>query len=423
MDSGQNIPARRSDTILQTRREPLPWPDDRTFRILSLDGGGIKGIFPAAILAYLEENWLNGQPIGDYFDLIAGTSTGGIIALGLGAGLAARSLLDLYVNEGHRVFPPRQRQKSNRLIRRLSSNRYDRAALDELLWQILGVKTLRESRYRLLIPATEAKHGDPAVYKTPHHPRTIAKSGMELYKGRTSERWECVDMEAAESLFGCLEQVADPRRPRGVRHPFQAILRLTLLGLVCGQTTMAHIALFARMHWMTLKEPLGFVRDHPPHATTISRTLAGVSYEQLQGALTGWVAQVVSDREMSAAVDGKWAKQSEDAQGNPLVMVNVLAHDLRLCLAQWPASEKRYEPGVLREQLGWLFESYPGLQLLTMDALYAERDLCQAIVSHGRDYLVRIKGNRPEVLTALAGGFAGEELGEPEAETVEKKRA
>ncbi len=230
-------------------------------------------------------------------------------------------------------------------------------------------------------------------------------------------------MEAAESLFGCLEQVADPRRPRGVRHPFQAILRLTLLGLVCGQTTMAHIALFARMHWMTLKEPLGFVRDHPPHATTISRTLAGVSYEQLQGALTGWVAQVVSDREMSAAVDGKWAKQSEDAQGNPLVMVNVLAHDLRLCLAQWPASEKRYEPGVLREQLGWLFESYPGLQLLTMDALYAERDLCQAIVSHGRDYLVRIKGNRPEVLTALAGGFAGEELGEPEAETVEKKRA
>ena len=97
-------------------------------------------------------------------------------------------------------------------------------------------------------------------------------------------------MEAAESLFKCLEQVADPRKARGVRDPFQAILRLTLLGLVCGQTTMAHIALFARMHWTVLKEPLGFVRDHPPHATTISRTLAGVPCEQLQGALTGWVA-------------------------------------------------------------------------------------------------------------------------------------
>ena len=201
-----------------------------------------------------------------------------------------------------------------------------------------------------------------------------------------------------------------------MRHPFQAILRLTLLGLVCGQTTMAHIALFARMHWPMLKEPLGFVRDHPPHATTISRTLAGVPYEQLQGALTGWVARMVADQE----VDGKWAKQSEDKGGNPLVMVNVLAHDLRLCLVQWPASEKRYEPGVLREHLAQLFERYPGLRLLTMDALYSERDLCQAIVGHGRDYLVRIKGNQPEVLAALADGFAVEELGEPEAETLEK---
>ena len=170
MNVERDKPTRRSDTILQTRRQPLPWPDDANFRILSIDGGGIKGIFPAAILTCLEDTCLDGQPIGDYFDLIAGTSTGGIIALGLGTGLAARSLLDLYVDEGHRVFPPKQRQKGRRLFRRLSRNRYDRTALDELLHQTLGTRTLRESKYRLLIPATEAKHGDPAVYKTPHHP-------------------------------------------------------------------------------------------------------------------------------------------------------------------------------------------------------------------------------------------------------------
>ena len=61
---------------------------------------------------------------------------------------------------------------------------------------------------------------------------------------------------------------------------------------------------------------------------------------QLQGALTGWVARVVADQEVS--VDGKWAKQSEDANGTP--MVNVLAHDLRLMAGM----EKRYEPGVLQ---------------------------------------------------------------------------
>ena len=163
-------PTRRSGTILPARREPLPWPEDTPFKILSLDGGGIKGIFPAGILTFLEENCLDGQPIGDYFDLITGTSTGGILALGLGAGLSARALLDLYVNEGHRVFPPHQRRRGLRLWRRLLRNRYDRTALDELLQQTLGPKTLRDSRYRLLIPATEARHGDPAVFKTPHHP-------------------------------------------------------------------------------------------------------------------------------------------------------------------------------------------------------------------------------------------------------------
>ena len=142
-------------------------------------------------------------------------------------------------------------------------------------------------------------------------------------------------------FFSCLDQIPDPRKARGVRRPFQAILRLALLGLVCGQTTMPRIALFARLHWPVLKEPLGFSRDHPPHATAISRTLAGIPWEQLQDALASWVAQVAADHGMSAPVDGKRAKQSVDQSGNPLVMVNVLAHDLRLCLAQWPASEKR----------------------------------------------------------------------------------
>ena len=199
--------------------------------------------------------------------------------------------------------------------------------------------------------------------------------------------------------ISCVFQVFRPFQPLhtlvrgGQRNPAPLLSHSAFdpAGLGLRSDHMAHIALFARLHWPTLKEPLGFLRDHPPHATTISRTLAGVPYEQLQGALTGWVARVAGEQELNVPVDGKWARHLEDAQGNPLVMVNVLAHDLKLCLAQWPAPEKRHEPGVLREQLGQLFERYPGLRLLTMDALYAERDLCQAIVSHGRDCLVRSK--------------------------------
>ena len=64
-----------------TRRQPQPWDAEKPFRILSIDGGGIKGIFPAAFLAQIELHLLNGRSVADNFDLIAGTSTGGILAL------------------------------------------------------------------------------------------------------------------------------------------------------------------------------------------------------------------------------------------------------------------------------------------------------------------------------------------------------
>jgi predicted acylesterase/phospholipase RssA len=74
---------RRAHSLKQ-RRKPLPWPKDKPFKILSLDGGGIRGVYTATILALIEKEITGGEPIADYFDTIAGTSTGGIIALGLG---------------------------------------------------------------------------------------------------------------------------------------------------------------------------------------------------------------------------------------------------------------------------------------------------------------------------------------------------
>ena len=55
------------------------------FRILSIDGGGIKGVFPASFLSTIEDT-INDK-VSNYFDLIVGTSTGGIIALGIGMSL------------------------------------------------------------------------------------------------------------------------------------------------------------------------------------------------------------------------------------------------------------------------------------------------------------------------------------------------
>ena len=76
--------------------------DERPRRILSIDGGGILGTFPAAFLAEMEKDL--DHPIGSYFDLIAGTSTGGILAIGLAMGIPASSLLDLYEKPGPEIF-------------------------------------------------------------------------------------------------------------------------------------------------------------------------------------------------------------------------------------------------------------------------------------------------------------------------------
>ena len=162
-------PQRRSEGIQQLRRDPVPWQNGRPFRILSIDGGGIKGILPAAVLACLEQECLDGQIIGDYFDLIAGTSTGGILALGLGAELTAGEMLRMYLEEGNRVFPSKNRGLRG-WARRWVSAQYDRSPLDELLTQRLEDKTMRESKYRLLIPSTEGRNGEVWVFKTPHHP-------------------------------------------------------------------------------------------------------------------------------------------------------------------------------------------------------------------------------------------------------------
>lgn len=164
-----DFPPRRTEGVLHTRREPVQWSNDLPFRILSLDGGGIKGVFPAAVLAYLEKRYLDGKSMGDYFDLIAGTSTGGILAIGMGAGLTAGEILRMYLEEGHQVFPSKERGLAGR-ARRLVSAQYDRGPLDELLKQKLGERTLRESRHRLLIPSTEGRNGEVWAFKTPHHP-------------------------------------------------------------------------------------------------------------------------------------------------------------------------------------------------------------------------------------------------------------
>jgi predicted acylesterase/phospholipase RssA len=114
-----------------------------------------------------------GKRLLDYFDLIAGTSTGGIIALGLGLGLPAAHIRDFYIREGPRIFPTQGR--AGRLavtLRRWFRRGYDPGPLEAALKTCLGYDTpLGASRTRLVIPAFDAERADVYLFKTAHHPR------------------------------------------------------------------------------------------------------------------------------------------------------------------------------------------------------------------------------------------------------------
>ena len=157
----EHIPSKRSSGTLQRRRAPLFWPEGRAFRILSIDGGGIRGIFPAAFLAGLERRWLGADSISRYFDLIAGTSTGGIIALGLASGHTAAEICRLYVERGYEIFPPipdnwfGDLRRDWRRIFQLFKFRYDRRSLDRILRELFGTRTFGDTSTRLCIPSFE----------------------------------------------------------------------------------------------------------------------------------------------------------------------------------------------------------------------------------------------------------------------------
>lgn len=146
-------------------------PSTKPFKILSIDGGGIKGTFVASFLAELEKKYCkSGENAASYFDLIVGTSTGGILALGLGLGIPATDILNFYQKYGPQIFPQTIRLPK-KLLKWILKGKYDRAPLEDALKNVFGNRKLGEAITRLVIPSFNLQTGEVHLYKTAHHER------------------------------------------------------------------------------------------------------------------------------------------------------------------------------------------------------------------------------------------------------------
>jgi len=162
---GAELSAAPDESVPQPESDFVPDWSGRC-QLLSLDGGGIRGLFSAAILAKLEED--TKTEITRHFDLVAGTSTGGIIAIGLGLGLSPRQIVEFYVEHGPRIF--RNPLGLRGLLRPLWP-KFGPAALREALRSTFGERPLGASRKRLVVPSYNLGEHDVYIFKTAHHPR------------------------------------------------------------------------------------------------------------------------------------------------------------------------------------------------------------------------------------------------------------
>jgi patatin-like phospholipase/acyl hydrolase len=159
--------------------------NDAPFRILSLDGGGIRGFFSASLLAQVEESL--GKSVSDHVDLIVGTSTGAIIALGLASGLSATEVLSFYREYGPKIFSGASRLKW------LFRPKYGNSQLIVALREIFGDKTLNDLQVPVCIASYELVEGWPRVFKDDHHP--------DLHWGGSKLLWKVAAASSAAPTF------------------------------------------------------------------------------------------------------------------------------------------------------------------------------------------------------------------------------
>jgi uncharacterized protein len=155
------------------------------FRVLSLDGGGMRGTYTATYLdqvasAFARRRGEEALDIGAAFDLIVGTSTGGIIACALAAGIPLSHIVDLYRKHGAAIFrrplPAKLRGVPGDHFSRPTALIQGEAALRTALKAVLGDTTIRDIYDRrgiaLAITAVEMSQHHAWVFKTPHFPTT-----------------------------------------------------------------------------------------------------------------------------------------------------------------------------------------------------------------------------------------------------------
>jgi len=214
-------------------------------------------------------------------------------------------------------------------------------------------------------------------------------------------------MSSPLSLLDVLAEIPDPRHPRGIRHPLSAILGLAVLAMLTGCKSYQAIAQFGRDKGFALAQALGFRRGKTPTKATYSILFRRLDVVAFEAALARWIASRLSDQQMSViALDGKTLRGSRDGIVPGQHLVAAYAVKAAAVLAQVRVDAKTNEHKAALQLLGVV--PVRG-RIVSGDAIFCQRDLCQKIIDAGGDYVFTVKDNQPSLAIDIRAGLSWED--------------
>ena len=210
----------------------------------------------------------------------------------------------------------------------------------------------------------------------------------------------------AGSLLDSLSQVPDPRGLQGRRHPLAAMLAAVVCAVLCGARGYAAIAEWIAAQPVAVWHLLGFSR-RPPTRNCFRDLLLVLSPESVEEALGQWIIQVLDETAMQAvALDGKALCGTMQPYGRVIQLLAALDQQTGCVLSQ------QHVPGTTNEHktaLELLRRLVLEGRIITGDAAFCQRDVCQEIIDGGGHYLLSVKENQPELLREIASELAADD--------------
>lgn len=225
---------------------------------------------------------------------------------------------------------------------------------------------------------------------------------------------------AAISLFEALQRVPDPRSRFGKSYPLHAVLALLVLGMLMGRRSLTAISHLVRDYGPELAIALGFRHYKTPSTMMLSILLRRLDVQTFEKILGEWVAQFLEDGSLPSppeptpvSLDGKALRGTRRHEGKlPGVhLVAIFAPQVQGVLAQIRVDCKTNEHKAALELLD-ILPRRPEGHIITGDAAFCQKDVCEKIIERGDDYVLAVKDNQKSLAIDIESGLAYMKVGQ-----------